>query len=486
MPDWQTGCQQPTSNTLNSGNIYSDDMPNQTLEPPADTIFSVSAVNRLARSTLEQNFTDIRIEGEISELLQHRSGHWYFTLKDEQSQLRVAMFRGANSRVRFKPADGQLVLLKGQLSIYEARGSYQFIASSMQPTGEGKLQREFEQLKQKLQLEGLFAADTKQALPAIAKQIVLVTSPQGAALKDILTVFKRRHAGIELIVAPVAVQGEDAARQIADSISQINQLASNSKHSAFNPDAIIVGRGGGSLEDLWSFNEEVVARAIYASQIPIVSAVGHETDFSIADFVADVRAATPSAAAELLSPDSQHLADRFSALLRQLTQQSLRSIAHQRLELNALSSQIQHPAARLRQYAMSLDHLDTRLLSAVSSRLNNVQGHLRSKSHDLKSNTPALRISSLKASNTHLENRLIAAQQKKLQLADSQLERNATALNIVSPLATLGRGYSIIYDEKGAIAHSVTQLNSGDTVQARLNDGVITAEVKETTDATSS
>lgn len=457
-------------------------------QPPENTrqhILTVSELNRLARNTLEDIFSGILIEGEISELLQHRSGHWYFTLKDKQSQVRVAMFRGANSRVKFAPANGQMVLLHGQLSIYEARGSYQFIAQSMQPAGEGKLQREYEQLKQRLSEEGYFDSERKSPLPPYPRQVVVITSPQGAALRDMLSTFRRRHAAVELVVVPVAVQGNTAAKQIARAIQQVNTLSkqkapspANGPLTALKPDAIIVGRGGGSLEDLWAFNEEVVAQAIHTSDIPIVSAVGHETDFCISDFVADVRAATPTAAAELLSPDMQHIQRQLLALQQQLISRVKQSFTLRKLELNSTVNRLQHPGSKLREYMLSLDHLDTRLHSTFNNTLKNKLNKLTSQSHRLAKHAPDRKITDLKTRLETERKRLIDLTDQTLRNMDTRLQNSRVALDIVSPLATLNRGYSITLNSSNNVIKSNKQLNKGEKIKTQLSNGVIYSTVE--------
>jgi exodeoxyribonuclease VII large subunit len=261
----------------------------------ADHILSVTELNRRARQLLEVHLATVWVRGEISNLSMPSSGHWYFTLKDDKAQIRCAMFRGNNALLRFKPEHGMQVIARGRVSLYEGRGDYQLIAENLQVDGAGNLQIAFEQLKAKLEDERLFDDDFKQELPTLPKHVGVITSPTGAAIRDILSIFKRRFPAIQISIFPVPVQGADAAPAIIKAL----QLAN--KHTGF--DALILARGGGSLEDLWAFNEEAVARAVFASEIPVVSAIGHETDFTICDFVADIRAATPSAAAELLSPD---------------------------------------------------------------------------------------------------------------------------------------------------------------------------------------
>jgi exodeoxyribonuclease VII large subunit len=282
-------------------------MPTTNSRPPQkkrDTL-SISQLNRQAKRLLEGNFPSVWVEGEIASLAQPSSGHWYFSLKDNSAQVRCAMFRASNSRLRFQVEAGQQVMARAKLSLYEARGDYQLIVEHMEPAGDGALAKAFEALKNKLQQEGLFAPENKKLLPTISRHIAVITSPTGAAIHDILTVLSRRFPATKVTIIPTAVQGKTAATEIASALNKANELAAEDKR--FDFDVTLCGRGGGSMEDLWAFNEEVVARAIYNSDLPVISAVGHEVDFTIADFVADERAATPSAAAELLSPDSSEM-----------------------------------------------------------------------------------------------------------------------------------------------------------------------------------
>lgn len=451
---------------------------NSALPPPS--IWSVSELNEQARQFLESNFGAVQVEGEIADLIQHRSGHWYFTLKDKNCELRAAMFKGQNRSVRFNPENGQQVLLTGKLTVYPQRGSYQLVASRMAPAGLGQLQQAYEALKQRLQEQGLFDPAHKKPLPPYPKQVAIITSPQGAAIRDIQTTFARRFAGIELLLIPVAVQGDGAAQSIAQAIDLANEWANNKQTGSktpIRPDAIIVGRGGGSLEDLWAFNEQIVAEAIYRSELPIVSAVGHETDVTIADFVADIRAATPTAAAELLSPDQTGLLVRFSDLGRRLSNTVSYRIEHAQLRLNALSRRVKHPSHQLSQYAQRLDQLDLDMQRAISTRIATEQQRLNRLKQTVVHHSPARRIEQQQLHNQQLQQRAIRAIRQQLSDRQQQWQRLAGTLNAVSPLATLKRGYAIVEDEKGNIVRSSADVSVGDTVNAKLGDGSVSCAV---------
>jgi exodeoxyribonuclease VII large subunit len=397
-------------------------------------IITVSQLNRRARQLLETHMALLWIEGELSNVSTPSSGHWYFTLKDAQAQVRCAMFRNRNMTVKFKPQQGTHVIIRARVSLYEERGDYQIIAEHMEEAGTGILQRNFEALKQKLFLEGLFAQEHKKALPKMPKHIAIITSPTGAAVRDILQILDRRFALIPVTLIPVAVQGKDSAPQIVHALEIAN------RSQLF--DVIILGRGGGSLEDLWPFNEEIVARAIYASDIPIVSAVGHETDITIADFVADLRAPTPSAAAELVVPDSDELLDQFIGFEVLLEESIQRKLEFFQQKVHWLQSRLRHPKSKLEQASQRLDHLESRLKQKILSNIRYHQNHL----HTL----------SLRQAPWHPKNQLQRLQQRLLQ-ADQQLRTSqqhlidkkkqafqsaVRVLNTLSPLKTLDRGYA--------------------------------------------
>ena len=408
------------------------------------------------------------VEGEISNLAQPSSGHWYFTLKDDEAQVRCAMFRARNALVRFVPKAGDKVVVRGKVGLYEGRGDYQLIAEHMEDAGFGALQRAFEALKAKLQLEGLFGSEHKQPLPEIPRRIGVVTSPTGAAIRDILSVLKRRFPAIPVLVLPVAVQGKDAAGQIVAAIETANT------HSLC--DLLLVSRGGGSIEDLWAFNEEKVARAIFASAIPVVSAVGHETDFSIADFVADVRAPTPSAAAELISPSQHAIAARLQECGNCLTRHLVGRLNYLNEKVVHLRARLQHPGDKLRNRAQRLDHLELRLQGQSRALLSTVSQRLHNAQHRLMAAYPGRQIANqhalLAQLNTRLTQQMTLVQERKSQ----RLAKAASLLDSVSPLATLQRGYAIV-ESDGEIIRSFHQVHPGQRVDARLKDGRIVCTV---------
>lgn len=466
--------------------------------PPADIdqnttankpILSVSDLNQQARSCLESQFSGVQVEGEISGLLKHRSGHWYFTLKDDEGELRAAMFSFKNKAVRFNPEDGQQVVLTGKLSLYAPRGSYQFIAERMAPAGIGQLQREFEILKRDLEKQGLFDPAHKQALPDFPRQVAIITSPQGAAIRDIQTTFARRFSGIQLIVIPVAVQGDDAAQAIADAIDTANNWSKDNQPdtgartssaitpSNVRPDAIVVGRGGGSIEDLWAFNEAVVAQAIYRSKLPVISAVGHETDTTIADFVADVRAATPTAAAELLSPDRQGLLQRVQHFAARLNNHINYEINHARVQLQSLAKRVKHPSYQLTQHAQRLDQLDSDMQRALSYRLERSREQIQQLQQRLYLAAPDKLITHWHKQTLQLEERMVRSMRSQLNDRQQHWRHVVETLNVVSPLATLKRGYAIVENDKGNIVRSQQDVNVGDAITARLGDGGIVCTV---------
>ncbi|GEM76537.1 exodeoxyribonuclease VII large subunit [Vibrio sagamiensis] len=435
-------------------------------------IFTVSRLNAEVRLLLENEMGIIWLVGEISNFSAPVSGHWYLTLKDSRAQVKCAMFRGNNRRVTFKPVNGNQVLVKARLSLYEPRGDYQLIIESMQPEGDGRLQQEFEALKMTLAGEGLFAQTNKKPLPEHPRQVGVITSKTGAALFDILDVLKRRDPSLPVVVYPTMVQGEEAAIQIAQAIGRAN--------SRNECDVLIVGRGGGSLEDLWCFNNEILARTIAASSIPIISAVGHEVDVTIADFVADMRAPTPSAAAELVSRDNSHkdqaLMTRSHKLasamrhylsgLKQKTQQQIHRLERQ------------HPNHQLQRQTQQLDELDVRLQRAIQRLITSQQQKLERKQHRLALVSPVSRLAEQQAQLAHTEQKLVDAMQRQLLTTRHQLAIAAEKLDTVSPLATLKRGYSITQTQQGNVVTQISDVKSGDVLVTRLSDGELHSTVQ--------
>ncbi len=434
-------------------------------------IFAVSELNRKAKQLLETHFTNVWVQGELSNFAQPQSGHWYFTLKDNKAQLRCAMFRNRNRLLRYRPREGEQVLVRGRLSVYEGRGDYQLVGAFMEPAGEGALRLALEQLKLRLETEGLFDQQAKLPLPEQPAEIAVITSPSGAALHDILTVLRRRSPAIVVTILPVSVQGAQAAGQIVEAL----QLANSDKLS---PDAIILARGGGSIEDLWPFNDEAVARAIFASRIPVVSAIGHETDFSISDFVADLRAPTPSAAAELLSQDVSSLLVQLEANKIRLARLVNQRIATERRALVAVSRHLRHPQHRLEELAQRGDELATRLQQAVQRKLQGYHNAVLHAHTQLNAHSPATAVKEaqlrLKITAASMRHSMHASLESKRAL----WQRRAAVLDAISPLATLGRGYAIVRDPQQRVLRDSSGVMIGSEVTAQLAQGELLCEVK--------
>ncbi|MFI3218011.1 MAG: exodeoxyribonuclease VII large subunit [Methylococcales bacterium] len=440
------------------------------------TLFTVTQLNRATSQLLAEYFMTVRVQGELSNLSTPSSGHSYFTLKDANAQIRCALFRTQQRRLTFKLENGKQVIVKAQVSLYEPRGDYQLIVDSMEAAGEGDLRRAFDDLKYKLAEEGLFDSAYKQRLPVLPKAIGVITSATGAALHDILTVLKRRFAAIPVIIYPIAVQGEQAKYDISKAIAIANQRA--------ECEVLIVGRGGGSLEDLWAFNEEIVARAIFASNIPIISAVGHETDVTIADFVADFRAATPSAAAEFVSPDSEQWLTRFIQLESRLQQQIQRKLSQHQQSVDWLSKRlaqqsIEQKLAGNNQY---LNALKLRLTQAMHRTLHHQRNLLAIKTAELWQHNPAVTIRNYQQRQRYLSHRLLSVTEQQLKQCQQRLATASQTLHAVSPLATLNRGYALtINPNSGQIIRSTSQLKQGDIVETRLAQGSFSSEIKTIT-----
>jgi exodeoxyribonuclease VII large subunit len=445
--------------------------------PPARDVFSISRLNREARVLLERGLGSLWLEGEISNLSRPGSGHWYFSLKDETAQVRCAMFRQRNLLVRFPVKDGVQVLARGRVSLYEARGEFQVVIEHLEEAGEGVLRRRFEVLKQKLAAEGLFDGRHKQPLPALPRRIGVITSPTGAAIRDILHILRRRFPAIPVLVYPVAVQGEAAPREIEQAL----QLAAQRRDC----DVLILARGGGSLEDLWAFNDEAVARAIFACPIPLVSGVGHEVDVTIADFVADERAPTPSGAAERVAPDRAEWLRSLAATGRRLALAMRRRLGDQRQALLLREQRLAraHPGVVLRQHAQRLDELEARLRLAGRNRLERAASRLASARSLLLRASPALRVTALKLRLDAAGRDLARAVRGRLVERRQRFELAARALHTVSPLATLDRGYAIVADSAGKVLQDAASLQPGDRVSARLARGHFTAAVITATPA---
>ncbi|WP_299769393.1 exodeoxyribonuclease VII large subunit [uncultured Pseudoteredinibacter sp.] len=432
-------------------------------------VLSVSQLNRKAKQLLETHLPLIWLEGEISNLAKPSSGHWYLTLKDQGAQVRGAMFRNRNQMLRFNPQNGDKVLVRARVSLYEGRGDYQLIIEHMQPAGTGDLQAQFEALKEKLFQQGLMAEERKRLLPDHIGKLAVVTSPSGAAVRDVLSVLKRRSPSTEVTILPCQVQGDIAASQIINAIELAN------KHAG--ADAILLTRGGGSLEDLWAFNNEALAYAIVNSDIPVISAVGHEVDFTIADFVADLRAATPSAAAELLSQDQENQQQLLLGNAVLLGQACQRKVATEKLKLKQLSRRLRHPGQTLEQQSQRLDNLEIRLQRAWANRLTLQQHKFKGLQFRFAQQHPKQRLVELQQTVSQQSKNLSLLMGNKIQKLEMSLSTPVGKLQALSPLAVLQRGFSISRDSEGKIIHKATQISTGDLISVQLEEGKLDCQV---------
>lgn len=438
----------------------------------ARDVLTPSQLNALARDLLEDAFPLVWVEGELGNVTRPASGHLYFTLKDARAQVRCAMFKPKSSWLKFQPREGLRVLARGRLTLYEARGDYQLILDTLEEAGEGALRRAFEELKNKLAAEGLFAAERKRPLPAHLQRLAVITSPTGAAVRDVLSVLGRRFPLLEVDVLPSLVQGEGAAAQIA---SLLRRAGASGRY-----DAVLLARGGGSLEDLWAFNDEALAHAIAASPVPVVSAVGHETDFSLADFAADLRAPTPSAAAELLVPDQRDLQTRLHNLRRRLSMLQAHRLrnAMQRADRASLRLQALRPQARLQALRLRQQQAQRRLHAAWRELLERRRADLRHAAAVLRATQPQRRLAVLHERLLALGPRPQAAVVRQMQRDALRLRGLARSLEAVSPLATVARGYAVLTQADGTVVHAVAQVEQGDRLHARLSDGRLDLHVE--------
>ncbi len=437
----------------------------------ASTVYTVSRLNREVRALLESGWSMIWLEGEISNLSRPASGHLYFSLKDSQAQVRCALFRNRALLLRRHPENGQRVRARARVSLYEPRGEYQLIVEQLEDVGEGALRAAFEALRARLAAEGLFAQERKRPLPRFPRRLGLITSPSGAAIRDVLSVLGRRFPGLPVRVYPVPVQGEAAAPAIVRALA----LASQRRDC----ELLLLVRGGGSLEDLWPFNEETVARAIRACALPVVCGVGHETDFTIADFAADLRAPTPSAAAELVSPDRAALTGQVQRLRERLAAAQGRTLADRRQRLAWLEQRLlrQHPGRRLLDRMQRLDEGREALAAAMALRLERLDARLANLATRLAARAPRERLRDLEQRRRVLATRLAAAMARNLERRRARLGTAARALQGVSPLATLERGYAILLDGLDQVVRDATQVIPGDTLRARLAKGALELRV---------
>lgn len=435
-------------------------------------ILQVSELTKKVRFILENELHTVWLTGEISNFVAASSGHWYLSLKDSRSQVKCAMFRGSNRSVRIKPVNGQQVLVKARVSLYEPRGDFQLIIETMDDAGAGLLQQQFEQLKAKLNAEGLFSQATKMAVPENIKRLGVVTSPTGAAIKDILSVMKRRAPDIEVIIYPCLVQGQSAANEIAKAVHIANMRD--------ECDLLIVGRGGGSMEDLWCFNEEIVVRTIYQSGIPVISAVGHEIDTTLSDYVADLRAPTPSAAAELVSEGNlaksqklHHYINRLTISSQYLLNLYQHKYSHAQQRLQAL-----HPARQIQDKQQLVDDLHTRLARAGNQHIANKVPKTALLSQRLLANSPLATIEKQQEYIEQLTLRLKQDANNKLNQKQQQFVSLLEQLQLVSPLATIARGYSVTKNSKKQIVSNIDQVSVGEEIAIDISDGTVHAKVE--------
>lgn len=438
---------------------------------PSEAAISVSQLNRRAKTLLEQGIAKLWVEGEISNIARPASGHIYFSLKDEKAQVRAAWFRQRQRGPAIGFKNGDKVLAFGRVSVYEARGDYQLIVEQMEPAGEGVLKQRFDALKKKLQAEGLFDEERKQPLPDLPARIGVITSPSGAALHDILSVLGRRFPAVPVVVYPSAVQGDAAPAEL------IAALGAAIRRDEC--DVLIIGRGGGSLEDLWAFNDEALARAIVACPIPVVSAVGHEVDFTITDFVADVRAPTPSGAAEIVVPDQRDWLRRVAALAARLARVGERSVEDRAQQVDWLTRRLlsASPSATLQRQQDSLRESRVRLGSAMRQRLLESRSDLESRRSELLQHSPALAVERAIGRLATLRQRLGSGTQDLVANLDHRVALLGRALHSVSPLATLDRGYAIVLDGNGKAMTDASAAKAGDEIRARLSKGELFASV---------
>ncbi len=440
--------------------------------PRAPDVLTPSQLNTLARGLLEDAFPVVVVEGELTNVSRPSSGHVYFALKDARAQVRCALFKPKSTWLRFQPRDGMRVIARGRLTLYEARGDYQLVLDSLEEAGEGALRRAFEELKARLHAEGLFDDARKRPLPAYVRRLGVITSPSGAAVRDVLSVLARRLPLLEVEVLPVPVQGETAAAQIRGMLSRA--IASN------RYDVLLLARGGGSLEDLWAFNDEQLARAIAASPVPVVSAIGHETDFTLADFAADLRAPTPSVAAELLVPNRTDLGSRLQGLHRRvqaLQRDRLRQVA-QRADRAVLRLHGLRPQARLALLQRRQDEHGRRLHALLRMRLDALHARLRHADAVLRALHPQRRLAAMRQRLATLSPRAQTATVRRLQRDTLHLRGLARSLETVSPLATIARGYAILQHDDGRVVRSTSEAAPGEALDARLQDGTLRVRVE--------
>ena len=430
-------------------------------------VYNVEQLNSQIRQTLEGQLGVVWVQAEISNFKPHSSGHFYFSLKDSKAQISAIMFRGHNSKLKFKPHDGLEIIVRGRITVYEPRGTYQIVCETMEPVGAGALQKQFEQLKEKLKLEGLFDAARKKQIPAYPRHVAIVTSPTGAAIQDILNIMSRRARNVQLTVVPALVQGAGAALSLVEAFKSATRLP---------VDVIIIGRGGGSMEDLWSFNDERLVRLIAESKIPVISAVGHEVDFTICDFVADLRAPTPSAAAELVAKSALEITQRLNQFDRLLQSgiQKLLKLKTQSLILTM--KRLTDPKKKLQDYAFRNDELLSRLEQAIKVYLAHLSKDIQILEKKLVSPKDVIqRLRGLIEKSQYRLNRAIEVKINKLEFS---LKTNMGKLDSLSPLAVVDRGYAIATN-KGKVVKALSDVKINDLIEVRVSDGTFSAEIKK-------
>ncbi len=457
---------QPDSSSLQLGFSFEE-------EAPARRIWPVRELVEQIRTLVERRYLDIWVEGEISNCRPAPSGHFYFTLKDADAQLPVVLFRRQALLLRFRPEDGLHVLVRGRVSVYEQRGQLQLVGEAMEPVGAGSLQLAFEQLKERLKAEGLFDAERKKQLPAFPRTVGIITSPAGAVIRDFLNIVSRRHSGLNVLLYPAAVQGESAAEEIETALALLDKSAL--------VDVIVVARGGGSLEDLAAFNSERVARAIAAAQLPVVSAVGHETDFTIADFVADLRAPTPSAAAELITEAQHKVQDRLANYEQRLERAARFQLLHARQKMDTLQAERAEwrMTSYLQRLNQTLDDLVLRAETVMAGQLRANRKLIEELSANVLRHDPRQEIGRTRERLAQLRARLERSLERTLHVAGARVEAMEGQLRALSPLAVLDRGYALVQGADGTLIRSVGQLGLGDRVTTRLGDGDFLSRVEE-------
>jgi len=452
----------------NSNNNSESGINSASTEPQ---ILTVEQINNYLRGLIEGHVGTVWLKGEISNFKPHSSGHFYFSLKDSKAQISAMMFRGYNSRLKFKPHDGLEVIVRGKITVYEPRGTYSIACETMEPVGAGALQKQFEQLRNKLKAEGLFETSRKKAIPSYPKTIAVVTSPTGAAIQDILNIMSRRARNVQVIVVPAVVQGAAAAPSLIEAFKQAEKI---------KPDVIIIGRGGGSIEDMWCFNDETLARTIAASEVPVISAVGHEIDFTICDFVADLRAPTPSAAAELVAKSSHEIIQKIEQLDRLLKLAIQKRLQQKQQQLLLQSKRLIDPKKKLQDLFIRNDDLYSRLELAIDN-------YLMSKSKDIKMLesrlvSPVQIVQQKRLVIQKQEMRLQTTLKNKTTQLKYKVENAMALLDSLSPLKVVDRGFSIATTQSKKVVKSIKQVKKGDVITIKVTDGLIETEVKGSTD----